>query len=239
MPTEEKAAAEDAAKEHPLPTMDEIDAGREVAIRKASEQGILAPARYGFDHAQVEAIRKTVAADCTDAELVMFLEVCARYQLDPFAKQVFAAKIKNRMQIIVSRDGLLAHAHKQHDFRGLTGDVIHAEDQFKVTYTAEGRTVEHAYGIKDRGEIVGAWAEVKRSMPGQEKPETTFFYAPLDEYKRGGDTPWAKQTSAMILKVAGDLRAAQGVQRQRRGRRRGDRARARQRHRAARGAGVG
>lgn len=158
---------------------------------------ILVPARFGFDEQQITAIRATVAQDCNNAELVMFLEVAARYELDPFAKQIFAAKIDNRVQIIVSRDGLLAHAHRQADFKGLIGDVVHENDTFQISYEDGVRKISHTYAQKERGNLLGAWAEVHR-----EGHEPTFFYAKLDEYARTGKTPWAKQTSAMILKVA-------------------------------------
>jgi phage recombination protein Bet len=169
--------------------------GTEVAT--SSSSSILEPARFGFDPKQVEAIRQSVAKDCTDAELVMFLEVCGRYKLDPFAKQVFAAKMKGGVQIIVSRDGLLAHAHKQPDFVNLDGDVVCQKDEFKMTFRDGERQVEHSYGDPTaRGPIVGAWAMVERKGKGH-----TYFYAPLSEYK--GNSPiWGKYPTAMILKVA-------------------------------------
>jgi len=172
--------------------------GKAIAVQDGGT--ILIPARYGFDPAQVQAIKRTVAKDCSDAELVMFLEVAARHELDPFAKQIFAAKIKGAVQIIVSRDGLLAKAHRTPDFRGMTGDVVRANDVFRVHYEEGERKVTHDYALgkeQARGDILGAWTEVRR-----EGHETTFFYAPFDEYNRGGDTPWKKHPSAMILKVA-------------------------------------
>lgn len=172
----------------------------EVVAAGGSGTPITSPARYGFAPEQVAAIKRTVASDCNDHELVLFLETCARHNLDPFIGQIYAAKIKSRIAIIVSRDGLLAKAHKEPDFEGLIGDVVHADDTFAVSYVDGKRAVRHEYGIgpeKGRGEIIGAWAEVRRK-----NFEPTFFFAPLSEYKRGGETPWAKQTSAMILKVA-------------------------------------
>jgi phage recombination protein Bet len=161
---------------------------------------ILVPARLGFDPAQVEAIRRTVAKDCTDAELVMFLEVAARHELDPFAKQIFAAKMKGGVQIIVSRDGLLAKAHRTPDFRGLIGDVVCANDTFGVRYEGGTREITHEYALgkdHERGDVIGAWAEVRR-----EGHDSTYFFAPMGEYQRSGDTPWKHHPSAMILKVA-------------------------------------
>lgn len=199
MPDEETAAAtgstavadpeDERHPEAPLP-----DPGTDMVIGEGASS-ILIPARYGFDQKQVEAIRKTVAADCSPAELVMFLELCARYGLDPFAKQIFAAKIGGAVQIIVSRDGLLAHAHKQDDYVNMDGDVVHENDTFEVEIIDGVRKVTHKYsGWKDRGEIVGAWAMVERKNHGK-----TYFFAPFSEYK--GKNVWDKNPSAMIQKV--------------------------------------
>lgn len=191
-----------AAPEREANTGEEIvpegreDGGLDGELVPHHKGSILNAARFDFDSAQIEAIRRTVAKDCSDAELVMFLELCARYELDPFAKQIFAAKMGGQVQIIVSRDGLLAHADRKADFLGMTGDVVRADDTFEVEWTdGEIAKLRHAYnGFKDRGEIVGAWAMVKRKGRGK-----TYFFAPFSEYK--GKNVWDKNPSAMILKV--------------------------------------
>jgi phage recombination protein Bet len=198
-----EAVAEEGAAEEEKPSREVLPDTRGAAIT--------VPARLGFEQQQVVAIKNTVAADCNDAELVMFLEVAARYGLDPFAKQIYAAKMKGRVQIIVSRDGLLAHAHKQDTFVQMDGDIVHANDDFRVVFEKGERDIHHSYSTKvdpgksgpegeplgDRGPIVGAWARVVRRGHG-----TTFFFAPMDEYKQDRDGPWQKTPSAMILKCA-------------------------------------
>jgi len=172
----------------------------EVGSSVEKKAGIMSVARYGFDPGQVRAIKATVAKDCTDAELVMFLEVCARYELDPFAKQAYAAKMqgdRGGISIIVSRDGLLAHAHRQPDFVNMDGDVVCKGDEFGMAFENGERTIQHKYGDPAaRGEVLGAWAMVERRNHG-----STYFYAPIAEYKRNGQI-WSKHPSAMILKVA-------------------------------------
>lgn len=188
----------------------EVEAPKERTQLEAVEgAAITVPARLGFDQQQVVAIRNTVAADCNNAELVMFLEVAARYGLDPFAKQIYAAKIKGRVQIIVSRDGLLAHAHKQTSFVQMDGDYICANDDFNVVFKDGKRTVEHSYTTKAdpakdsaepgnaRGPLIAAWARVVREGHGE-----TFFIANLSEYKQDREGPWQKTPAAMILKCA-------------------------------------
>ena len=66
----------------------------------------------GFSPEQVALIKQQISPDMTDAELVLFSQVCQRTGLDPFARQVFAIHRKDRnsptgkkMTIQVSIDG--------------------------------------------------------------------------------------------------------------------------------------
>lgn len=192
---DEQASAE--AAEEPRREVEQVD---------RSDLG--QPARLSWDPRQIAAIKKTVAAECNDAEFVMFTEVASRYQLDPFAKQIFAAKIKGRVQIIVSRDGLLAHAHRQDSFVKMDGDYVCANDDFKSVFKDGKRQIEHSFSTKSdpatdsepdssRGPLIGAWAQVVREGHG-----VTFFFANLSEYMQDRDGPWQKTPAAMILKCA-------------------------------------
>lgn len=167
-------------------------------------------ARAAFQEEQVAVIRDTVAADCSPAELHMFLEIAARHRLDPFLGEIYAAKMggrdggTGRVTIMVPRDGFLAVAQRNDDFEGMDGDVVREKDEFTVMRVSGGREVEHTYtgSDKDRGPILGAWAMVYRRG---RKP--TYFYASIEEYKpppgkKLDYSPWSKQESAMILKCA-------------------------------------
>jgi phage recombination protein Bet len=175
----------------------------EVAIVERKRSDVTTRARGAYDSGQMALIKATVAKDCSDGELAMFLELCARYQLDPFAKQIWAAKMggsNGPVTIMVSRDGLLTLANRHSDFEGMDGDIVRANDSFRKLHGPEGLTVQHEVtngSIKERGEIVGAWAVVYRT---DRRP--TYFFAPYEQYKKGDKSPWAKQTDAMILKVA-------------------------------------
>ena len=95
---------------------------------------ITAAVREQFAAEQVNLIRATVARDASDAELAMFLELCARYRLDPFAGQIYCAKMRSengeggRVQIIVGRDGFLKIAKDHQDFEGFDSDVVREND---------------------------------------------------------------------------------------------------------------
>jgi phage recombination protein Bet len=182
---------------------------RSTALAATPQIGTLARRQYARE--QIDLIKNTVAKGATDAELDLFLELCARYQLDPFAGQVWCARMRNedggergQMVTMVGRDGMLVIARRFDDFEGVLGDVVREHDDFRVVQRDDNVIVTHGYGKpSERGEIVGAWAKVTRR---DEKP--TYFFAPFEEYapprdtKRWKKTPWSSNTSAMILKCA-------------------------------------
>ncbi len=181
------------------------------------------PAWRDWDPEQVELIKKTVAKDASGAELHFFLQLASRYDLDPFARECWCVKSPGkdggagRLLIMVGRDGLRKIARNQ----GLVidGDVVHENDVFRVIRAADGlRAVHHEYqgSAEKRGEIVGAWCEVRRPLRRQivgGSGHVTggevmgFYFAPLSEYLPTSEnklkySPWGSQRSVMILAAA-------------------------------------
>lgn len=159
---------------------------------------------------QVAVIKQTVAQNATDAELAMFLELANRYQLDPFAREIWCiCETKNGQrttnsdgtmkpaQIMASRDGYLAIANRHPQFDGMESDVVCEGD----TFIRKGGQVEHSYGAK-RGAIIGAYALVYR----KDRTRPAYFFAQWSEYgaRNAGNSwsPWSKYASAMNTKVA-------------------------------------
>lgn len=168
-------------------------------------------ARTDFAPEQVKLMRDTVAKDCSDAEFHFFLEVCARYEFNPFLGEIYAAKMGNqnggggRVAIIVGRNGWIKEANRRPEFAGMDSDVVRANDVFKIVRTGDGtRSIHHEFEMgpeKKRGEIVGSWAEV-RFKDGR---APVFFYAPVEDYRPANPSsysPWSKQESVMMLKCA-------------------------------------
>jgi hypothetical protein len=150
-------------------------------------------------------IQNTIAPNCSPAEVGHFLELCAHYGLDPFAKEAWCAKGNNggNLLIMVGRDGLRKVA--QRNGLHVDGDVVRENDEFTICRTPDGnRTVTHSYGSPaKRGEIIGAWAECR--MAGPMGRPMGYFYAPLNEYlpkNVSSYSPWSKQVGVMILAAA-------------------------------------
>lgn len=179
-------------------------------LARAAAGSVTDRSRSKWDDRQIAVIANTVAIGATAAQLHMFLEVAAKYELDPLTKEIWCAVPKKngaydteRVLIMVGRDGFLKMAQRSGEFEGMQSDVVREGDKFTVEFSTErtatsDRKVRHTYGTK-RGAIIGAWCIVHRRG---RKP--TYFWAPWEDYAPDTDyrSPWKKQKSAMILKVA-------------------------------------
>ena len=142
---------------------------------------------------QIQTIKDTVAVGANNSELNMFLSIAAKYELDPFLREIWFANMGTRNAIITGRDGYLKIANRNPNFNGMVSDVVCSNDRF----IKEGDTVKHAYNVKDRGQIVGAYAVVYR----KDRDHPAYFFASFREYNKGVNV-WRQYPSAMIIKVA-------------------------------------
>ncbi|WP_206922587.1 phage recombination protein Bet [Alicyclobacillus suci] len=159
-----------------------------------------------YSREQIDTIKRTVAKGVTDAELEMFLTLCARYQLDPFLKEIWCYKRQKKDRngqyvddpnapaiIMTSRDGYLKVAQRDENFDGLKSFVVREGDDFEID--AINDTVKHKFGTK-RGKIVGAWA-----ICYHKTRRPVICFVDFNEYNAGSQV-WNKYPSAMIQKVA-------------------------------------
>jgi len=141
------------------------------------------PAQYNPQ--QVQLIRDMCAKDCTDNEFLLLMQLAKTYQLDPFAKQIWAVKYGNNpAAIFCGRDGFLAIAHRSGKFDGMESGTR-----------------------KDGDDLVG-WCRVyRKDMSRPFEVEVS-----LSEYSTGKNL-WQTKPKTMIVKVAEShaLRRAFGI----------------------------
>jgi phage recombination protein Bet len=128
---------------------------------------------------QLKLIKETVAKNCTDHELQLFLHACQKTGLDPLMKQIYAVKRGGSMAIQTGIDGFRLIAER-------TGNY------------APGREPSFAYDAD--GKIVAATAYIKKMTPDGTWHEVAAT-ARFEEYCPGGQF-WQKMPHVMIAKVA-------------------------------------
>jgi len=155
---------------------------QEMTTRGAAGTGII-PARYNPQ--QVQLIRDMCARNCTDNEFLLLMQLAKTYQLDPFAKQIWAVKYgENPAAIFCGRDGFLAIAHRSGKFDGMESGTR-----------------------KDGDDLIG-WCKVyRKDMSRPFEVEVS-----LSEYSTGKNL-WQTKPKTMIVKVAEShaLRRAFGI----------------------------
>lgn len=187
---------------------------KQLEVRRAFDPSI---AQYKkWDDDLIRLVKNSIMPpEATNADTYFLLELAGRYGLDPFAREIWAAKMKGKtgekggVTILVGRDGLLSIAERNPSYRGFRNQPVYREDTFSYSDTARKMSdgtfshVKHSFDVTaDRGELLGAWAEVYRDG----RPPV-FFWAPLDDYlpkseKKLQYSPWSTTLNVMIAKCA-------------------------------------
>jgi phage recombination protein Bet len=140
---------------------------------------------------QVDLIKRTIARGATDDELQMFLHICQRTGLDPFAKQIYAVK---RWDKTARREVMAVQT-------GIDGYRLVAE---RTGRYAPGREPSHTYD--DTGKLATATSYVKKLTADgtwHEVAATAHYAEYVQTTKEGGPTRfWAQMPHVMLAKVA-------------------------------------
>ena len=165
----------------------------EIIIKSEETGDILA--RY--DEEMLQAITDTVAQKANRSELIMFLSVAKNYGLDPFRKEIWFTKIDGKPTVMTARDGYVKIAKQNPSFEKLQSSAVYENDEFNVSWeNGELKSFTHNHGIKDRGDVVGAWASLK-----YHGLQPLFKFVLTEEYDKKKSV-WKSNKAAMIVKVA-------------------------------------
>jgi phage recombination protein Bet len=134
----------------------------------------------------IETLRATIARGATDSEMGLFVQVCQRLRLDPFAKQIYLVKRPGQpASIQASIDGLRVVAERSGDYEGQQAPQwCGADGVWRDVWLAKEAPAAAKVGVYRRG-----------------FREPMVRIAKLDAYKQPGPF-WTRMPEHMLAKVA-------------------------------------
>ncbi|HJU27640.1 MAG TPA: recombinase RecT, partial [Candidatus Binataceae bacterium] len=87
-----------------------------VTVRETSSS-----ASAGMTRDQVELLKRMIVKDASEDELKLFVQICNKTRLDPFARQIYAIRRGNQMSAQVSIDGQRLVAERTGKYAGQLG----------------------------------------------------------------------------------------------------------------------
>lgn len=146
----------------------------------------------GFTNEKIELLKRTVCKGASNDELELFMHICNRTGLDPFAKQIYAVKRKETMTIQTGIDGYRLIAER-------TGRYAPGREPSFV-YDKEGRLISATSFIKKQTKD-GSWHEVAATAFYREYVQE-FNGRPTKFWEKMGHTMTAKCAEALALRKA-------------------------------------
>lgn len=143
---------------------------------------------------QVELIKRTVAKGASDDELKLFLHLAARYDLDPFTRQIWFIKYGDDAHIFTGRDGFLHIAHRSGAFNGMQTQLREEPIGFEIRYY--NRKEKKVDVLKRPSQFVAVCTVYRKDM------EQPFVCEVWESEYSTGQGLWPTKRRVMIQKVA-------------------------------------
>lgn len=169
----------------------------ETAMTVSEQSGSLSkPLVEMLTEDQKELIKRCFAKNATDDELTIYFNFCEKAGVDPLRGQSHFIKYKGNTKpiMMIGIDGFQARATSDPRYEGMVANVVYENDDFSMN-PVEG-TISHTFGVKVRGDIVGAYAILKRKGM-----TTAVQWVDFKEYYKNTDI-WKEKPEVMITKVA-------------------------------------
>lgn len=126
----------------------------------STHQSLTPEINEAFQPQVLDVIRNSFAPTASDSEFLLFAHKAASYNLDPFKNEIFFIKYGNTARIQFAAEAYLAKAREQEGFQPPDTQMVHENDEFKISMNKETKDMEvelHEIGFP-RGKIIGAYS---------------------------------------------------------------------------------
>lgn len=167
------------------------ESGTIQALEPLQSQQLTLPVDWPKERLQL--LKKTLAKDLSDLEFELFVDVCRRRKLDPFARQVYAVKRAGKLVIQTGIDGFRVVADRSNKYAGQVGPYWCGKDgQWMDIWTKPENPFAAKVGVLKAGFLEPAWGVAYWAM-----------YASVGPFwQKGGPSQLAKCAEALALRKA-------------------------------------
>ena len=159
------------------------------------------PTVGGLNRGQVDLIKRSIAPDATDDELAMFIETCNSLGLNPFAKEIYFTKYKNR-QTGVAKVAIITGIDGCRKFAQRSANTWARSAHSGAARTGNGKRSGWTQGTKPAAAKVG--------VLGKGDMEPTWGIVTWAEFGKA-ENLWLKIPAHMLAKVAEKAALAQAL----------------------------
>jgi recombination protein RecT len=155
-----------------------------------------------FTQKELEVVVNSIAKGATNEELALFIQICKQNNLNPFKNHIYFIKYGSQMSIQVSVEGIQYLAQQREDYKGVTVQLVHENDDFEIGVdpeTQELKIEKHTIKIP-RGKVAAAYAIAKRE--GYPDKVVVIESEEVDHLKNKSGSQWKTYFNDMFKKHA-------------------------------------
>ncbi|UII58098.1 recombinase RecT (plasmid) [Cytobacillus spongiae] len=155
-----------------------------------------------FTQKELEVVVNSIAKGATNEELALFIQICKQNNLNPFKNHIYFIKYGNQMSIQVSVEGIQYLAQQREDYKGVTVQLVHENDDFEIGVdpdTQELKIEKHTIKIP-RGKVAAAYAIAKRE--GYPDKVVVIEAEEVDHLRNKSGSQWKTYYNDMFKKHA-------------------------------------